>query len=145
MVDWRWQMFGWRCHILCCASDIHIGAYFPSILRSLVVVGLCGYPWSWLLRCLIDVNRWLIDVDKCLVGNVIFFVVYQISTLGHFSPFSEILSRGWVVWLFLILIIEMFNWCYQVIDWRWQMFGWRCHVVYQIPILGHISSLLWDP
>ena len=39
----------------CCASDIHIGAYFPFALRSLVMVGLCGYPWSWSLRCLIDV------------------------------------------------------------------------------------------
>ena len=60
----------------CCASDIHTRAYFPFILRSLVMVGLYGYPWSWLLRCSIDVKRWLINVDRCLVGYVIFFVVY---------------------------------------------------------------------
>ena len=34
------------------------------------------------------------------------------------------------MWLSLILIIEMFDWCYQVISWCWQMFGWRCHVLY---------------
>ena len=72
----------------CYASDIHTGAYFLFALRSLVVVRLCGYPWSWLLRCLIDVSRWLIDDDRWLASDVIFFVVYQISILGHISPFS---------------------------------------------------------
>ena len=69
----------------CCASDIHTVAYFPFAMRSLVVVGLCGYPWSWSLRCLIDVMRRLIDVDRCLVDDVMFFILYQISILGHIS------------------------------------------------------------
>ena len=37
------------------------------------------------------------------------------------------------MWLSLILIIEMFDWCYEEIDWCWQMFGWRCHVFYCVP------------
>ena len=32
----------------CCASDIHIGAYFPFSLRFLVVVERYGYPYLWL-------------------------------------------------------------------------------------------------
>ena len=73
----------------CYASHIHIGAYFLFALRSLVVVRLCGYPWSWLLRCLIDVSRWLINNDRWLASDVIFFVVYQISILGHIPPLID--------------------------------------------------------
>ena len=65
---------------------------------------------------------------------------------GIFPFCSEILSRGWVVWLSLILIIEMFDWCYQVIDWCWQMSGWWCHVLYYVPDVhtGSYSPLLDD-
>ena len=63
---------------------------------------------------------------------------------GIFPLCSEILSHGWVVWLSLILIIEMFDWCYQVIDWHRQMLGWRCHVLYCVPDVhtGTYSLLL---
>ena len=58
---------------------------------------------------------------------------------GIFPLCYEILSRGWVMWLSLILIIEMFDWCYEEIDWCWQMFGWRCHVFYCVPNI-HIGA-----
>ena len=101
------------------------------------MVGLCGYSWSWSLRCLIDVIRWLIDVDRCLVVNVMLCTKYPYW--GIFPLCFEILGHGWVVWLSLILIIEMFDWCYQVIDWHWQMLGWRCHVLYYVPNV-HIGA-----
>ena len=83
----------------CCASDIHIGAYFSFALRSLVVVRLCGYPWSWSLRC-------LIDVDRCLVDDVIFFIMYQISILGHF-PLSlmRLCIYGWLLLVVYLMIL----------------------------------------
>ena len=52
-----------------CALDIHTGAYLPLPPRFLVVVGWYGYPYLWLWRCLIDFD--------------IFFIVHQISILGH--------------------------------------------------------------
>ena len=135
----------------CCALDIHTGAYFPFALRSLVVVGLCGYPWSWSLRCLIDVIKWLIDVDRCLVNDVMFFIVYQISILGHIPLSSmRLYEDGWsllVVFLMTptsdtilghtVLLDEiLFVWWYED--------GWLMLVVYLMTltldlILGHIS------
>ena len=75
-----------------CASDIHTKAYFSFAMRSLVVVGLCGYPWSWSLRCLIDVKRWLIDFDRCLVDDVMLCTRYPYW--GIFPFCSKILNRG---------------------------------------------------
>ena len=46
MVDWRWQMFGWWCHILCYVSDIHTRAYSPSPCRDFV----CKVVWGWMIN-----------------------------------------------------------------------------------------------
>ena len=88
-------------HHFDCASNIHTRVYFHLTLRSPVVVGLYGYPWSWLQRCLIDVDRWLIDIDRCLVDINRFFIVHQISILQHI-PFSSMrffwaMERGWMI------------------------------------------------
>ena len=72
------------------------GALLSSLTVFTILSSICGEFLRW--------TSGLMMLDS-------FFVVHQISTLGHFSPFSEILSRGWVVWLSLILIIEMFDWC----------------------------------
>ena len=77
------------------------GAYFPLTLKSLVVVRLYGYPWFWLFRRLIDVDRWLIDVDRCLVDVDKFFIVHQISILGHIPlssmRFIQVAVREWMI------------------------------------------------
>ena len=69
----------------CCAPDIHTGhiSLFSEILSRGWVVWL---SLILIIVCLIDVSRWLIDDDRCFAGDVIFFVVHQISTLGHISP-----------------------------------------------------------
>ena len=123
----------------CCTLDIHTGAYFPFTLRSLIVVGLCGYPWSWLLRCLIDVNRWLIDVDRCLVGDVTFFVVYHISILGHIPLLID------EVWLGSST--RMNDRCWSFTSWLWhQILYWGIFPPSSLSILGIevVANLISD-
>ena len=128
----------------CCASDIHTRAFFPFALRSLVMVRLCGYPWSWSLRCLINVIGWLIDVDKCLVDDVMFFIVYQISILGHI-PLSlmRLYLDGWTLWVVCLrtptldTILRhttlLMRFCFhsgmRMDDWCWLFASWLWHQI----------------
>ena len=102
-----------------------LGHIFPFAMRSLDMVGLCGYSRSWLLRCLIDVSRWFIDDDRCLAGGVIFFVVYQISIVGHILPlFDEVWSGGST----------------RIDDWFWLYTLWLWH---QTLYWGIFLHFLW--
>ena len=80
-----------------CWDDISSsGALLSSLTVFTILSSICGEFLRW--------TSGLMMLDS-------FFVVHQISTLGHISPFSEILICSWVVWLSVILIIEMFDWC----------------------------------
>ena len=87
----------YRVHPFDCASNIHIGAYFPISPRFLVVVGWYGYPYSWLYTCLMDFDR--------------FFIVHQISILGriHLSLMRLCLGNG----------TEMDDHCWSFTSWLW--------------------------
>ena len=72
LADYCWAEDSWLMMLdssFGCALYIHTRAYFPLPPRFLSVIRRCDYPYSWLWRCLIDFDR--------------FFIVRQISILGH--------------------------------------------------------------